>query len=90
MALPAVIDPAYASGDPQVLLNGSATLSDPHQHLASYTPVAGDPILAMPVLRASARADRDLRPCRRDLCPGGLYRCSSALRSGLMSAPNAA
>ena len=52
MALPAVIDPAYTSGDPQVLLNGSTTLTGPYQHLASYTPVAGDSVLAMPVLAA--------------------------------------
>ena len=48
-ALPAVIDPAYTSGDPNVLINGSATLTGPCQHLASYTPVASDAVLVLPV-----------------------------------------
>lgn len=50
MAVPAQIDPAYTSGDPMALINGSAVLSGPYQHLASYTPVAGDAVLAVPVV----------------------------------------
>ena len=49
MALPGVIDPGYTTGDPQVLVNGSATLTGPYQHLASYTPAASDAVLLMPV-----------------------------------------
>jgi hypothetical protein len=49
MALPGVIDSAYTSGDPHVFINGSATLSGPYQHLASYTPVASDSVLLIPV-----------------------------------------
>lgn len=48
-ALPAVIDPGYTSGDPKIYLNGATTLSGPYQHLASYTPVAGDNVLVIPV-----------------------------------------
>jgi hypothetical protein len=47
-ALPAVIDPAYTSGDPKCLINGSTALSGPYGHLASYTPVAGDAVLVLP------------------------------------------
>jgi hypothetical protein len=47
--LPGVIDAAYASGDPNVYVNGAATLSGPYPHLASYTPVAGDQVLLAPV-----------------------------------------
>jgi hypothetical protein len=47
-ALPAVIDPAYTSGDPSCLINGSAVLSGPYSHLASYTPVASDAVLVLP------------------------------------------
>lgn len=48
-ALPAVVDSGYSSGDPKVYLNGSTTLTGPYKHLASYTPAAGDSVLAMPV-----------------------------------------
>lgn len=48
-ALPAVIDSGYTSGDPKAYLNGSATLTGPYQHSASYTPAAGDSVLALPV-----------------------------------------
>lgn len=48
-ALPAVIDPAYTSGDPNVLINGAVTLSGPYQYLAAYTPVANDVVLVLPV-----------------------------------------
>ncbi|WP_042400234.1 hypothetical protein [Streptacidiphilus carbonis] len=48
-ALPAVIDPAYTSGDPSVLINGATTLSGPYQHVAAYTPVASDAVLVLPV-----------------------------------------
>jgi hypothetical protein len=49
-ALPAQVDPAYTgTGDPNVLINGSAALSGPCQHLASYTPAAGDQVLVIPV-----------------------------------------
>jgi len=48
-ALPAVIDPAYASGDPKALVNGSATLTGPYNHLASYTPAANDQVLVLPI-----------------------------------------
>jgi hypothetical protein len=47
--LPAVIDPGYTSGDPKAYINGSPTLTGPYQHLAAYTPAAGDAVLAMPV-----------------------------------------
>jgi hypothetical protein len=47
-------------------------------------------LCALAELNFRASAGRDLRPCRRDLRPGGMRRWSSALRSGLMSAPNAA
>ena len=50
MALPAVIDPAYASGDPMAFINGATTLTGPYQHLTSYTPVAGAHVLALPVV----------------------------------------
>jgi hypothetical protein len=50
MALPAVIDPGYASGDPMAYLNGSATLTGPYQYVASYTPAAGDSVIALPVV----------------------------------------
>jgi hypothetical protein len=48
-ALPAVIDPGYTSGDPKAYLNGAPTLTGPYQHLSSYTPAAGDSVLAVPV-----------------------------------------
>lgn len=48
-ALPAVIDPAYTSGDPHCYINGSTTLTGPYQHLASYAPTAGDAVLVIPV-----------------------------------------
>lgn len=48
-ALPAVIDSGYTSGDPKAYINGSATLTGPYQHLASYTPAANDSVLALPV-----------------------------------------
>jgi hypothetical protein len=47
--LPGVIDSGYTSGDPHVLVNGSSALSGPYQHLASYTPVAGDSVILAPV-----------------------------------------
>lgn len=49
MMLPGVIDPAYSSGDPMVLVNGATALSGPYQHLASYTPAASDQVLLAPV-----------------------------------------
>lgn len=48
-ALPAVIDSGYTTGDPKAYINGSTTLTGPYQHLAAYTPAAGDSVLAMPV-----------------------------------------
>jgi hypothetical protein len=48
-ALPAVVDAAYTSGDPKAYLNGATTLTGPYQHLSSYTPAAGDTVLALPV-----------------------------------------
>jgi hypothetical protein len=48
-ALPAVIDAGYTTGDPMAYLNGSPNLTGPYQHLASYTPAAGDSVLAIPV-----------------------------------------
>ena len=48
-ALPAVIDPSYTTGDPHCFINGSATLTGPYQHLASYTPVASQAVLVIPV-----------------------------------------
>ncbi len=48
--LPAQIDPAYSgTGDPQVYANGSTTLTGPYNHLASYTPTAGDLVLIAPI-----------------------------------------
>lgn len=47
--LPGVIDSGYRSGDPSVYLNGADSLSGPYQHLASYTPAAGDSVLLAPV-----------------------------------------
>lgn len=47
--LPAQIDPDYTSGDAQVYVNGSATLSGPYACLSSYTPVAGASVLITPV-----------------------------------------
>lgn len=47
--LPAVIDPAYSSGDPKAFINGSAALTGPYNYLASYTPAAGDAVLAVPI-----------------------------------------
>jgi hypothetical protein len=47
-------------------------------------------LCALAELNFLASAGWDLRPCRRDLRPGGMRRWSSALRPGLMSAPNAA
>jgi hypothetical protein len=48
--LPGVIDPGNAgSGDPNVYVNGASTLTGPYQHLASYTPAAGDSVLLAPV-----------------------------------------
>lgn len=48
-ALPAVIDSGYTSGDPKAYINGSSSLTGPYQHLAAYTPAAGDSVLALPV-----------------------------------------
>ncbi|MFJ9771246.1 hypothetical protein ACIRVF_08375 [Kitasatospora sp. NPDC101157] len=48
-ALPAVIDPAYTTGQPKAFLNGATTLTGPYQRLSSYTPTAGDHVLAVPV-----------------------------------------
>lgn len=47
--LPGVIDSAYTTGDPMVYVNGATVLSGPYQHLASYTPAAGDSVLLIPV-----------------------------------------
>lgn len=55
MVLLGVVNPAYTSGDPtvqvngQVDSNGNPVYSGPFQHLASYTPVAGDSVLLVPV-----------------------------------------
>ena len=49
MVLPGVIDSAYVSGNPQVYVNGAATLSGPYSYLASYTPAAGDQVILVPV-----------------------------------------
>lgn len=49
MMLPAVIDSAYTTGDPQVYLNGATVLSGPFQYVTSYTPAAGDSVLCAPV-----------------------------------------
>lgn len=54
--LPAVIDPAYTSGHPKAFLNGSAVLTGPYQYASSYTPVAGDPVLAAPMPVAAQQA----------------------------------
>lgn len=48
-ALPAVIDSGYTTGDPKAYVNGSATLTGPYQHLASYTPAASDSVVVLPV-----------------------------------------
>lgn len=55
-ALPAVVDGSYSSGDPRVYINGSATLTGPYQHLASYTPAANDAVLVMPVVLSGAQS----------------------------------
>lgn len=47
-ALPGTIDPSYSSGDPKVNINGQG-LTGPYPHLASYTPVASDAVLVLPV-----------------------------------------
>ena len=49
MMLPGVISASYTSGDPEVYVNGAPALSGPYQHLASYTPTAGDSVLLAPV-----------------------------------------
>lgn len=49
MVLPGVISGSYTSGDPEVYVNGSATLSGPFQYLSSYTPAAGDSVILLPV-----------------------------------------
>jgi hypothetical protein len=49
MVLPGVISGTYSSGNPEVYINGSATLSGPFQYLASYTPAANDPVILAPV-----------------------------------------
>jgi hypothetical protein len=50
MVLPGVISGSYSgSGDPEVYVNGSTTLTGPYQHLASYTPAASDTVLLVPV-----------------------------------------
>jgi hypothetical protein len=49
MLLPGVVDPGYVAGDPMVHVNGAAALTGPYQHLASYTPAAGDSVLLAPV-----------------------------------------
>ena len=48
-ALPAVINPGYTSGDPTAYINGGPVLTGPYQHLASYTPVASDTVVVLPV-----------------------------------------
>lgn len=49
-ALPADVDSGYSgSGDPMAYINGSSTLTGPYQCLTSYTPAAGDSVLALPV-----------------------------------------
>jgi hypothetical protein len=50
MALPAVIDPAYTTGDPKALINGATVLTGPFKHLAAYTPAAGDSVIALPIV----------------------------------------
>lgn len=47
--LPGVIAGTYVSGDPQVYINGSNTLSGPFQYVTSYTPVANDAVLLAPL-----------------------------------------
>lgn len=55
MALPGVVSPSYTTGDPAVQVNGAvdgtgaAVYSGPYQHLASYTPVASDSVIVLPV-----------------------------------------
>lgn len=48
-ALPAVINPAYTSGNPTVYVNGATVLTGPYQYLSSYTPAASDSVLVLPV-----------------------------------------
>lgn len=43
-----VIDPAYVSGQPNVTITGSGALTGPYQRLATYTPVASDPVILIP------------------------------------------
>jgi hypothetical protein len=50
MAVPAVIDPGYASGDPMAYVNGSTALTGPYKCLSSYTPAAGNAVLMIPVV----------------------------------------
>ena len=47
--LNAVVSPSYTSGDPEVFLNGSASLSGPYQVLNGWVPSPGAACLAMPV-----------------------------------------
>jgi hypothetical protein len=49
MVLPGVISGSYTSGNPQVYINGSPTLSGPFPYLASYTPAANDTVILAPV-----------------------------------------
>lgn len=44
-----VIDSGYTSGDPMAHFNGASALSGPYQHLASYTPAAGDTVVLAPI-----------------------------------------
>ena len=61
---------------------GSPRPAVPRQRGSPRTPHPGRGLIRHRP-RPSARVSRDLRPCWRDLCPGGLHRCSSALMVGL-------
>lgn len=43
------VDPAYASGNPLVTVDGDAGLTGPYGFLRSYTPASGDRVLLVPM-----------------------------------------
>lgn len=43
-----VVDPAYTTGLPMVTVTGDTALTGPYPYLASYTPVASDPVMLAP------------------------------------------
>jgi hypothetical protein len=44
-----VVSPSYTSGNPMVTVGSDTSATGPYEHLASYSPAAGDPVVLVRV-----------------------------------------